>query len=390
MLGINVGESVALAGTWVAHSQYGRQFKAESVQTCAARDGGRHRALSGQRADQGHRPDDGETDRAQVRRRDAHRHRAGARATAGRTGGRAQTGGHDRPGLGRAAEDQGSHAVPAKPQRIDRLGSSHLQALRRRRGRRGARRPVPAGAGGLRDRLPDGRQDRPGAGHRAGCAGAGRRGRCLRPQRGSRRGKYVPAREGADQAGGRAAGGHGGEGRRRHPDAARRRAGVGRGRDARRWPVAPTSARPAHPSPALAEERPVYLLPFYYGEVGVTGRLRRLADTPADRLACIRGLQLGRRVRPACGRDVRPPGADAEADGGGAGGTDPACGGADRRAGHGQDDCVAEHHPPGGVCRRADRARRRRPAGRRSGLPRRRAGRRRPSTACWSSSPPKA
>ncbi len=39
------------------------------------------------------------------------------------------------------------------------------------------------------------------------------------------------------------------------------------------------------PIAALAEERPVYLLPFYYGEVGVTGRLRRLAETPEDRLA---------------------------------------------------------------------------------------------------------
>jgi exodeoxyribonuclease V alpha subunit len=39
------------------------------------------------------------------------------------------------------------------------------------------------------------------------------------------------------------------------------------------------------PVPALAEERSVYLLPFYYGEVGVTGRLQRLAEAPADRLA---------------------------------------------------------------------------------------------------------
>ena len=37
--------------------------------------------------------------------------------------------------------------------------------------------------------------------------------------------------------------------------------------------------------PTLAEERPVYLLPFYYGEVGVAGRLRRLAEAPEDRLA---------------------------------------------------------------------------------------------------------
>jgi len=33
MLGINVGESVALSGAWGAHPQYGRQFKAETVHT---------------------------------------------------------------------------------------------------------------------------------------------------------------------------------------------------------------------------------------------------------------------------------------------------------------------------------------------------------------------
>ena len=33
MLGINVGESVELGGAWMAHPQYGRQFKAESVRT---------------------------------------------------------------------------------------------------------------------------------------------------------------------------------------------------------------------------------------------------------------------------------------------------------------------------------------------------------------------
>ena len=35
----------------------------------------------------------------------------------------------------------------------------------------------------------------------------------------------------------------------------------------------------------LAEERPVYLIPFYYGEIGVTNRLRRLIEAPGDRLA---------------------------------------------------------------------------------------------------------
>jgi exodeoxyribonuclease V alpha subunit len=40
----------------------------------------------------------------------------------------------------------------------------------------------------------------------------------------------------------------------------------------------------------LAEERPVYLIPFYYGEVGVTNRLRRLIDAPGDRLAAFQAF----------------------------------------------------------------------------------------------------
>ncbi len=47
---------------------------------------------------------------------------------------------------------------------------------------------------------------------------------------------------------------------------------------------APAAEMPGGAS-RLAEERPVYLLPFYYGEVGVTNRLRRLAEAPEDRLA---------------------------------------------------------------------------------------------------------
>jgi len=43
-------------------------------------------------------------------------------------------------------------------------------------------------------------------------------------------------------------------------------------------------------APILAEERPVYLIPFYYGEVGVTNRLRRLIDAPGDRLAAFQAF----------------------------------------------------------------------------------------------------
>ncbi len=46
---------------------------------------------------------------------------------------------------------------------------------------------------------------------------------------------------------------------------------------------------PVRPS-VLAEERPVYLIPFYYGEVGVTGRLRRLAEASQDKLAAFQSF----------------------------------------------------------------------------------------------------
>src|SRR5512139_3662018 len=77
MLGINVGESVALTGAWVAHSQYGRQFKADTMQTV-------------QRADQGHWAGYRKAHRAQVRRGDPDGHRAGAGAAAGGVGHRPQ------------------------------------------------------------------------------------------------------------------------------------------------------------------------------------------------------------------------------------------------------------------------------------------------------------
>ncbi len=40
----------------------------------------------------------------------------------------------------------------------------------------------------------------------------------------------------------------------------------------------------------LAEERPVYLIPFYYGEIGVTNRLRRLIEASEDRLAAFQAF----------------------------------------------------------------------------------------------------
>ena len=64
-----------------------------------------------------------------------------------------------------------------------------------------------------------------------------------------------------------------------HRRAARERAGVG----------GEMAATPGA-SQYLAEERPVYLIPFYYGEIGVTNRLRRLIDAPGDRLAAFQAF----------------------------------------------------------------------------------------------------
>ncbi len=41
---------------------------------------------------------------------------------------------------------------------------------------------------------------------------------------------------------------------------------------------------------AVTEEHPVYLIPFYYSEVGVTSRLRRLAEAPEERLIAFRSF----------------------------------------------------------------------------------------------------
>ena len=110
------------------------------------------------------------------------------------------------------------------------------------------------------------------------------------------------------------------------------------------------------PVTALAEERPVYLLPFYYGEVGVTGRLRRLADAPETGWRLCR-RSTGRRRSPCSPADapnrqtLTPKQMEAVQAA------------LTRRVavltggpGTGQDDQRAQHHPPGRGGRRAGRA----------------------------------
>jgi exodeoxyribonuclease V alpha subunit len=55
------------------------------------------------------------------------------------------------------------------------------------------------------------------------------------------------------------------------------------------WVEGETPA-PGPAVPSLAEDSPVYLIPFYRSEVGATNRLRRLAEGPEDRMAAFRSF----------------------------------------------------------------------------------------------------
>ena len=57
----------------------------------------------------------------------------------------------------------------------------------------------------------------------------------------------------------------------------------------------------------LAEERAVYLTPFYYGEIGVANRLRRLAEAREDRLPVFQPLRLAGGLRRAAGAHQARP-----------------------------------------------------------------------------------
>ena len=144
----------------------------------------------------------------------------------------------------------------------------------------------------------------------------------------------------------------------------------------------------------LAEERPVYLIPFYYGEIGVTNRLRRLIEASEDRLAAFQAFNWPAAFAALAHQPVSDAAAprvaltpqqmqavqaalDLSRDG------------ADRRAGHRQDDLHPQHHPPGRGRGRAGRARPHPPVARPSVSAKRQDVRRKRSTACWNSSRPK-
>jgi len=58
----------------------------------------------------------------------------------------------------------------------------------------------------------------------------------------------------------------------------------------------PTDLPPEQAGPLLAEEKAVYLLPFYYGEIGVAGRLKAILNEEKSRLAFYQKAALDRTL----------------------------------------------------------------------------------------------
>jgi len=54
--------------------------------------------------------------------------------------------------------------------------------------------------------------------------------------------------------------------------------------------IYPTAREKSEKASSLREEQAIYLAPFYYGEIGVTNRIRQLVESPSTRLASFRSL----------------------------------------------------------------------------------------------------
>ena len=127
MLGINVGESVAVERRLDCAPPVWSPVPGRQRAHRAAGDDRRPGEVPGQWLDQGRRPGHGASHRAQIRagHADGDRGRTSPAARGARR--RSQTGQDDHQGLGGTAPDQGSDALPAEPQRIDGAGGQDLQ-----------------------------------------------------------------------------------------------------------------------------------------------------------------------------------------------------------------------------------------------------------------------
>ena len=339
MLGLNVGESVLLTGAWVAHAQYGRQFKADQVRTVLpATIAGLEKYL-GSGLIKGIGP---VTAKRIVRKFGLDTLRI-IEEEPGRL--------HEVLGVGRMrvvlitrawAEQRQikevmlflqSHNVSTglAVKIYKQYGDDAIEIVKTD--------PVPAGARSLRDRVRDRGQDRARAGDRRGRAGAGGRGGrlCAWPGRG--RWERLPARDRVGRSLGRVARRQRDPGPGWHRRVARERAGVDRG-----WPrsgrIAPGRGTSRLSDPLLLRRD-----------------RRHQPPAPADRRAGgstggVPGVRLAGRLRrtgPSAGKRRRGAArrVDPAADAGRAGRAYLSRDGADRRAGDRQNDLHPQHPPPG-------------------------------------------
>jgi integrase len=110
----------------------------------------------------GDRADDGRADGGAFRHRDPEHHRRAAQPVDRGAWSGTETDQADRPGVERAEAGQGSDGVPVRRRGLDLAGGADLQALSRGVDLASAHRALPAGLGGVGDRLQDRRHDRQG------------------------------------------------------------------------------------------------------------------------------------------------------------------------------------------------------------------------------------
>ena len=192
LLGAQVGESLRLTGRWSSHPRYGRQFEVHSYTTVLPATDPGHPPLPGFGADQGDRPGDGRTDGGTFRCRHPGRHRDRARPAGRGARPGTETDQEDRRGVGGAEGDQGSDGVPVRRRGVHLAGSADLQEVRRRLHHDREERAVPAGLGGVGDRVQDRRHHRPGRRDPARQPGTDQGGAAVHPVAGRRQRALLP------------------------------------------------------------------------------------------------------------------------------------------------------------------------------------------------------
>ena len=161
LLGAQVGESLRLTGRWGSHPKYGKQFQVDSYTTVLPATIQGIRRYLGSGMIKGIGP-------MMAERMVAHfgieiltiiEEQPGRLIEVHGLG--PETDPADRRRVGGAEGDQGSDGVPVRRRGVDVAGGQDLQGIRRRLDLGGPQRALPAGVGGVGDRVQDRGHDRP-------------------------------------------------------------------------------------------------------------------------------------------------------------------------------------------------------------------------------------